>query len=151
MAWSRWAAVVAVVALASGCGRSGLASVQGNLVYPDGRPAKELAGCTVVFEATMPDGKPVGAVGEVDAEGRFEMTTNKPGDGAPLGTNKVSINPRWRGESDRPDPLPVQQKYASAATSGLTVEVKPGSNSVTLTVEPASAKPMKGTGGRDKK
>lgn len=151
MAWTRWAGVVAVVVLAAGCGRSGLAPVRGQLVYPDGRPAKELVGCTVVFEATDADGRSVGAVGEVDADGRFEMTTNKPGDGVPIGTNKVSINPRWRGESDRPDPLPVHEKYGNADTSGLTVDVKPGSNPVTLTVEPAAPKPKKGTGGRDKK
>ncbi len=145
MARARWA-VLAVVVLGAGCGRSGLAPVSGQLVYPDGRPAKELAGCTVVFEATGPDGKSMGATGEVDAEGRFEMSTNRAGDGAPVGVNKVAINPRWRGESDRPDPLPVLEKYANPDTSGLTVEVKPGSNPVTLTVEPAGPRPKKGAG-----
>lgn len=135
-----FAAVVAV--LAAGCGGSGLAPVRGQLVYPDGQPAKELVGCSVVFEASNSDGKAFGATGEVDAEGRFELTTNKPGDGAPVGVNKVALNPRWRG-SERADPLPVLDKYASTATSGLTVEVKPGGNDVKLTVEPKPTKPRR--------
>ena len=134
-----WVAA-AVAVLATGCGGSGLAPVRGQLVYPDGRPAKELVGCSVVFEATGTDGKALGATGEVDAEGRFEMTTNKPGDGAPVGVNKVAIGARWRG-SERADPLPILDKYASTETSGLTIEVKPGSNDVTITVEPKPTKP----------
>ncbi len=135
--------VAAVTMLSAGCGGSGLAPVRGQLVYPDGKPANELVGCTVVFEATGADGKSVGAVGEVDAEGRFELTTNKPGDGAPVGTNKVSLNPRWRGQSERPDPLPVLDKYANASTSELTVEVKAGPNDVQITVELKPGKPRK--------
>ena len=127
-------ATLAVVS--AGCGRSLLAQVQGQLQYPDGKPAKELVGCSIVFEATGADGKTYGATGEVDAEGRFKMTTNRPGDGCPIGTNKVSLNPRWPGQADRPDPLPVLDKYGSAETSGLTIEVKPGSNDVKITVEP---------------
>jgi hypothetical protein len=141
MARIGWAAVAAVAVLTAGCGGSGLAPVRGQLAYPDGKPAKELVGCTVVFESAGADGKPVGATGEVDADGRFEMTTNSSGDGAPVGTNKVSLNPRWRGQSDKPDPLPVLDKYASPDHSGLTVEVKAGGNDVTVTVE---LKPKKG-------
>lgn len=127
---------VAVLAVSlAGCGGGGLAPVSGQLVYPDGQPAKELAGCSVVFEGKTPDGRPTGATGEVDDHGRFAMTTNKPGDGAPVGPNRVSIGPRWRGSSERPDPLPVLDKYQTADTSGLTVDVKPGPNDVTLTVE----------------
>lgn len=135
-------AVAAVAVLSAGCGGGGLAPVRGQLVYPDGQPAKELVGCSVVFEATGADGKPVGAIGEVDAEGRFELTTNRPGDGAPVGANKVALNARWRGGSERPDPLPVLDKYANTSTSGLTVEVKSGGNDdVKITVEPKPTKP----------
>lgn len=134
-------AVAAVAVLSAGCGGPGLAPVRGQLVHPDGTPAKELVGCSVVFEATGADGKAVGSIGEVDAEGRFELTTTKPGDGAPVGTNKVSLNPRWPGKSERPDPLPVLDKYVNASTSELTVEVKPGPNDVKLTVELKPAKP----------
>ena len=144
MARIGWAAVAAVAVLAAGCGGSGLAPVRGQLAYPDGRPAKELAGCSVVFEAAGADGKPVGATGEVDADGRFEMTTNAAGDGAPVGTNAVSLAPRWRGQSDKPDPLPVLDKYANPATSQLSVEVKAGGNDVTITVEPKPQKKGKG-------
>ena len=140
MAFSRLA-VIAAALLTAGCSGGGLAPVRGQLVYPDGQPAKDLVGCSVVFEATGADGKSVGATGEVDAEGRFELTTNKPGDGAPVGMNKVALNPRWRGQSERPDPLPVLDKYANASTSGLTVDVKSGGNDVKITVEPKPAKP----------
>ena len=135
-----WALTVVAV-LAAGCGGSGLAPVRGQLVYSDGQPAKDLVGCSVVFEATGADGKAIGATGEVDAEGRFELTTNKPGDGAPVGVNKVSLNARWRGQSERPDALPVLDKYANASTSGLMIEVKPGANDVTITVELKPKKP----------
>lgn len=133
-------AVAAAGALCAGCGGGGLAKVRGQVAYPDGAPAKELSGCTIVFEATGPDGRAFGASGEIDDEGRFELTTNSPGDGAPVGTNRVSLSPRWRGTSDRPDPLPVLDKYASPDTSGLTVEVRPGGNDVTVTVEPKRGK-----------
>lgn len=130
-----WVVCAGVALAAAGCGGSGLAPVRGQLEYPDGKPAKELVGCSVVFEGKTPDGRATGATGEVDADGRFELTTSKPGDGAPVGTNKVSISPRWRGSSERPDPLPVLDKYQNPDTSGLTAEVKPGGNDVKLTVE----------------
>lgn len=139
-------AVLAVLltGLLTGCGGGGLAPVKGQLVTPDGKPAKELAGCTVVFEGKTADGRATGATGEVDDEGRFELTTTKAGDGAPVGSNRVSINPRWRGSSERADPLPALDKYLNAETSGLTVDVKPGRNDdVKLTVE---LKPKKGKG-----
>lgn len=138
----RRAILLTVAVLAAGCGSDGLASVRGRLVYPEGQQAKELAGCSVVFEGTA-NGKAVGSTGEVDSEGRFELTTNRAGDGAAVGTNKVAINPRWPGGSERPDPLPVLEKYRSTSTSELSVEVKPGRNDVTIIVEPKAKKAKK--------
>src|SRR5262249_3428590 len=64
------------------------------------------------------------------ADGSFELSTNKPGDGAPAGRYRVSIvwsrtdpdDNRSRG----PDLL--RGRYARPEKSGLQVEVKEGPN-----------------------
>jgi hypothetical protein len=127
-----------------GCGgSSGLAPVRGQVQNPDGSPAAKLDGFSVVFEGKTPDGKAYSAAGTIDAEGRFELTTAKPGDGAPVGTCKVLIEPKMI-DSERESPYPIHAKYRTFDTSGLTVEVKPGPNDVKLTVEPPAPKAKKG-------
>jgi hypothetical protein len=75
------------------------------------------------------------STGRVAADGTFEMSVRQPGDGAIVGTNQVWVkyDPDL-GEQD-PDkggwqPLPppkvkVPDKYQSAETSGIVVEVPP--------------------------
>lgn len=132
----RWLAVaVAVVGLAAaGCGRSGFYPARGQFVYPDGSPAADLDGFQVAFEGTGPDGKAYSSMGAIDAQGRFEVFTDKPGDGAPAGTCRVLVEPKMI-DSEREAPYPLDPKYRTFSTSGLTAEVKAEPNEFKFTVE----------------
>ena len=124
----------------AGCGKSGFYPVRGQVVSPDGSPVTKLNGFNVVFEGKAPDGVGYSALGTIDAEGRFELFTAKPGDGVPVGSCQVLIEPKMI-DSERETPYPIHAKYRTFATSGLTVEVKPEANDVKLTVEPPAPKP----------
>jgi hypothetical protein len=65
---------------------------------------------------------PVGsrpAIGTLDANGRFSLSTFKPGDGCVLGTHTVTVH-----AADSVDEFTVRwntpKKYATAATSGIS-------------------------------
>lgn len=83
------------------------------------------------------------AYGTSDAEGRFELTTSSPGDGAIPGTHKVSINfdpdqvpemPGFPGsENNQKSPIPL--KYGDVNTSGLTATVDTDSSKNDFTFE----------------
>lgn len=95
---------------------------------------KPLAGYQVVM---MPDGDRRPAMGVTDAEGKFVLGTNAPGDGAPPGKCKVAIV--WAGPEttvdaveqsaiDDPSKMPkpsvvIPDKYSNPETSALTAEV----------------------------
>jgi hypothetical protein len=101
----------------SGCGRR-LHPVQGQLVWPDGQPAKELAGSMVYFESTEHRTVSRSAVGP---EGQFQLTTDKPEargpDGVPPGVHRVYV---IDGEPSLLDP-----RFRKPETSGLEVTVPP--------------------------
>lgn len=125
----------AALILAAGCGGPTVYPVKGRLVYPDGTPAREAEGATVVFETTAADGRGFSATGPVDADGHFVMTTDTKGDGVAPGVNKVLISPK-QITADVGPTRAVATKYEDFATSGLEVTVERKSNDVTLTVEP---------------
>lgn len=125
--------------LAVGCGGNKFQPVRGQVVYKDGSPVKGLDGGQVVFEGSGPDGKKYSATGALDAEGRFEMGTEKPGDGAVSGKNKVLISPPT-ASGDIPKPKVIDPKYESFEKSGLEYDVKPGSNDYQIKVDPAPKK-----------
>lgn len=122
--------LLGVSVLLTGCGGSGdalaTAPVKGLVTY-QGKP---IANLSIAF---MPDNGPL-ATGKTDASGKFELMTNKPGDGAMIGTHKVAISfvadeiPPMGG----PDPgntykapvSPIPKKYADVTTSGLTKTVE---------------------------
>lgn len=69
------------------------------------------------------------ATGTTDANGRFTLMTNKPGDGAAVGNYTVAISfvpdeipemPGLPGTEKQPPASPIPLKYADAKTSGLT-------------------------------
>src|SRR5207249_2275528 len=80
----------------AGCG-SRMVQVTGTVTLDDGTP---LTKGLVVFEGIV-DGKPVMARGEVKADGTYQLSTGKPGDGALPGKYRVLINPM--DLSDVPD------------------------------------------------
>ncbi len=76
----------------TGCGQSGLVPVRG-IVILDGKP---LARATVVFIAADDGGRD--ANGFTDAEGKFELSTLAPKDGALPGAYKIVIQYSEPGE-----------------------------------------------------
>lgn len=116
-----------------GCGKpSTNVRVEGQFVWADGSPARELAG--FVVESTVP-GSRVTARGTVDAEGRFRLGTDRPGDGAEPGSHQVAINPAPCFEYEPPPAVRLPERYGRPQTSGLTVIAEPGkTNRITLTV-----------------
>jgi hypothetical protein len=121
------AGAVAAACLAiglSGCGPK-FHPVRGTVTLEDGSP---LTKGLVIFER-VDGGPPLTARGNVQSDGRYELSTESPGDGVPPGHYKVSINPL--DTSDAPDEqkvLPFDAKYLNLKTSGLEFEVKAGGN-----------------------
>lgn len=93
-----WCAVVLAI-LASGCRGQATYPVEG-VVILDGKP---LAGASVQL---VPQGQGRDATAQTDEQGRFKVSTFRPGDGALPGTYKVVISP----PIGTPDPT----RYASA-------------------------------------
>jgi hypothetical protein len=126
--------VFALIAAAglTGCGGPKLVPVEGQVLWDDGTPAKELAGCIV--ESTVP-GSAVTSRGTIDADGRFKLGTDKPDDGAEPGTHQVAITPYPRLEFEPAPKVKLPARYTRPDTSGLTYAAERGKvNAVTLTV-----------------
>jgi hypothetical protein len=124
----RLSVLLGVSAFLGGCGGAGDAPttvpVKGVVKY-QGKPIAKLS---VAF---LPD-KGVLATGTTNAEGAFELTTNKPGDGAMVGSYRVAISfvpdeipvmPGFPGSEKKPPDSPIPTKYADVRTSGLTKTV----------------------------
>jgi hypothetical protein len=130
-------AALALVALGlPGCGK-GLYPVRGTVALDDGTPVTK---GLVVFER-IDGGPPVTARGQILTNGRYELSTNKPGDGVPPGRYRVVFNSM--DLSDVPDErksLPYDVKYLSPKTSDLEFEVRAGENEIPIQLT-RSAKP----------
>jgi hypothetical protein len=124
-----WIIVVLVGAAIVGCGRrSGLetAPVAGKVTYR----GKPVPNGTVMF---VPSEGPA-AYGDIGSDGSYKLTTPGVGDGAVIGTHKVTITALQDMNSALPEqrsPTPppiVPARYLSDQTSGLTAEVKAKTN-----------------------
>lgn len=140
-----------LVVSAVGCGGGGQKThkVSGKVTYADGSPLTE---GTVIFQ-----GQKSQATGVIGSDGKYSLTSYKPGDGAPEGSYKVYLGGNIFAPPPPPpatgdlgsaaanqylDGLPgggegkslVNPKFSSADTSGLTCEVK-GSMTFDITVE----------------
>jgi len=126
------------LATLAGCGHKTY-PVTGRVAFKDGRP---LAGGMVVFSPVDPESH-VGARGYVGADGTFELSSARPGDGSLAGKYRVLIRPPLQGHGED-DPLRkvplIDLKYTRFETSGLEFEVKPGENHLEITVEPPAVK-----------
>ena len=121
-------------ALLAGCGEDSdkvpLAPVKGKVTF-DG---KTVPTGTVIFTPTPHIGPP--ALGTIQPDGTFTMTTYEDGDGAMIGSHEVVINAVEEPPADLlPEQAPppkvfVPMKYGSANTSGLTADVKEGEENV---------------------
>jgi hypothetical protein len=135
---SNLALVLLAALLAAGCGSGGVHPVQGQVVWKDGSPAKELAGSLIFFEQAEAQ---TSARGQIKEDGSFQLTTNHEGDGALAGQHTVTILEVGRKSAGGPDasaiaPGKIDTRYSTPSTSDLRAEVKPGQNKITLTVDP---------------
>lgn len=133
----RWGmAILAVVCLALlGCGGSKTPHVTGTIKFK----GKPLAGAHVSFWPVEGTGR--AASGFTDSNGRFKLGTLSADDGAAPGQYRVSVIARgpdrplkpgevgsgMPGEKMPGDPI-IPLKYFAPDSSGLTFEVKRGSN-----------------------
>jgi hypothetical protein len=132
-------AALLLATFVGGCGGAGPFPVEGKVVWEDGSPAKELAMAIVIFD--LPE-KQTSAKGNVQPDGTFTLTTNKPNDGALAGEYKVMIIEVGRKSLGGPDgsniaPGVMDSKYSDPSSTDLTATVKPGKNPITLTVKRA--------------
>ncbi|HVJ86262.1 MAG TPA: hypothetical protein VM452_11500 [Caulifigura sp.] len=124
--------LVVGLCLVAGCGdgRPQTAPVSGKVIY-NGEPLKT---GTVMFLSNTPN-MPY-ATGEIGPDGVYKMKTFEDGDGAVLGSHRVSIS-----AVEVPNPAVPEarsllpSKYSTDATSGLTAEVKEGENVIDFTLE----------------
>src|SRR4051794_37410421 len=126
---------IAVLACLLGCGGGKTARVSGRVKWKDGSDVSVLAGYSLTFEA---EGGKTSAVGELDRDGTFKLSTFGANDGAMPGKYRVAINAPNNPDPDKPptrSKLPA--KYANLETSGLTAEVKPGQNNIELELDKA--------------
>src|SRR5262249_15231077 len=106
--------------------------VKGKVVLADGTPLK--SGMVVLVSTTSP----MEYSGVIGSDGSYEVKTAY-GDGAPEGTYKVRIEPEGTalpqakvrpGARNTPAGLPFPAKYNDEVSSGLTVTVKAGDNTL---------------------
>ncbi|MBX3427865.1 MAG: hypothetical protein KF688_19455 [Pirellulales bacterium] len=109
--------VLAAISLAIGCAPQGppIVPVSGRVLL-DGKPLTH-----GIVRFAPPNQRP--ALGRLDGEGRFTLTTRSDGDGAIVGTHRVAV------QSHEPTSNPpgvkwhAPQKYANYSSSGLTQEI----------------------------
>jgi hypothetical protein len=129
--------LVLLMAPFAGCGDN-LADVSG-IVTLDGQPLRGGGDvrATVIFQPAS--GGSVGAVGVVDENGRYNLSTGSK-DGAPPGDYRVTCSATQLVPSKEPGGTPggrrlTHRKYANANTSGLQFMVEPGSNEFNIPLE----------------
>jgi len=138
--WRGPTVALVLAALLSGCGKGdGPFPVEGQVVWEDGTPAKELHLGSVIFD--LPE-KQTGAKGMIQSDGTFRLTTNKPDDGALAGEYKVMVvegarRPLPGGDGSQMAPGRMDSKYSDPSTTDLTATVAPGKNVIKLTVKRA--------------
>ena len=126
---------LAVLACLVGCGEGKTAPVNGRVKLKDGSDVSVLKGYSLTFES---DGGKASAVGEIDRDGSFKLSTFGANDGAVPGKYRVAINPPPNPDPDKPpSKSKIPAKYENLDSSGLTAEIKPGPNSIELELDKA--------------
>lgn len=118
---SEWIIVATLSLLTVGCSSSDVpetAVVEGTVTM-NGKPIPNIG---VVF---FPTGSGPMASGNTDQEGRFELTTVKPKDGAVVGKHRVAFGAAEESESEYARKT-LPSRYESPETSQITTEVVAG-------------------------
>jgi hypothetical protein len=111
--------------------------VTGTVKFEDGTP---LAGGTVEFRNVTTDlAKQVNARGEIGPDGKYQLTSFEPNDGALPGDHQVCVFAPAQETpgnlSTEPPPSPLERKYQAYESSGLSYTVKKdGTNRYDITV-----------------
>lgn len=121
-----------LIFLLLGCGGPRHYPVEGTVLWTDGKPAVELAGGAVVFEAA--DGK-LSATGPIGPDARYRLGTEKLTDGVPPGEYKVTLSPPVQSNPDRPTRRILPEFYQRLDTTKLKVTVAEARNDIPLQVE----------------
>jgi hypothetical protein len=123
----------------AGCNSHRTYRVDGTVKFKDGGDVARLKGYTVSCEAISPgpDGKMPSATGEIDAEGKFQLSTNATNDGAYPGKHRVALTPPIPFGDAPAAPNVIAAKYKDLNTSDLKITVEPKRTAVTLELEPA--------------
>ena len=128
---------LAVMILGAGCNSHRPHPVDGTVKLKDGGDVSRLKGYTVSCEAIEPgpDGKKPSATGEIDASGKFQLSTNATNDGAYPGKYRVALTPPLPFGDTPPAPPVISAKYKDLSTSPLEMIVDE-SKTVVLEVDP---------------
>ena len=104
-------AVLGLIMVMTGCGQTGLSGLvpAGGVIYSDGMPLED---ALISFYPSLENGRT--AIARSDSEGKFAMTTLNVNDGAFPDDYKITVVLMSADAS-------LPQKYAVAATSGLSV------------------------------
>jgi hypothetical protein len=94
--------------------------------YFEGTP---MPGAVVTLTSDKVPAKGVRAVGVVEADGSFKLTTYQAFDGVPAGEYQVAVT--WR-EAGKTGPSLVPARYNTAAKSGLSATITAGNNDLVL-------------------
>jgi hypothetical protein len=139
---NRLVLILGASVLLAGCGggRKGPATIAARgVVKYRGKPVPKLSVGFVPEKGQL-------ASGTTDAQGRFTLMTNKPGDGAMVGNYNVGIcfvsdeipeMPAMPGAKVKLPPSPIPEKYADPKNSGLaaTVDKDASKNNFTFELE----------------
>jgi hypothetical protein len=130
---------LALLALAAGCGPN-LAQVSGKVTY-NGEPVK---GGTLIFspvsESQNSPGRPGSA--EIQQDGTFVVTTERPRDGAVVGRHRITFTPppQELTQEQRTDPTYIAPPppYMDVQPREAEVEIKSGSNTIEIQLAPVT-------------
>ena len=119
-----------------GCGGPKTHPVGGRVVYgQEEAPAGDLVGYGVTAVGADP---PITAVGVIEDDGSFVLSTFGDEDGAVAGRYRVALTPPLPYGDEPPSPVLIDAKYLDPDTSGLEINI-PGDEQVVLTVQRPAA------------
>jgi hypothetical protein len=126
--WRRMILLLLVCAACSSESKVRLEPVRGQVLYKDKPLHKAVVAFHPLGDYPVHLPKPIAYT---DAEGRFTMTTFKPGDGVPAGEYAITVEYRERSQSGiekigGKNLLPA--RYSKPETSGLRCKVEEGDN-----------------------